>query len=117
MHVLFIILNKTEFLDDILTKFVKIGIKGATILDSQGMGSALVNNENIPIFGALRNFLDSSRPYNKTIFTVLNDEELVEKAMQAVVDIVGDFRTPGVGLMFTLPIGKIYGLPKSNIEL
>ncbi len=118
MHVLFIVLNKSEFLDDILTEFVKIGIKGATILDSQGMGSALVNNsENVPIFGALRNFLDSSRPYNKTIFTVLNDEELVEKAMQAVADIVGDFRTPGVGLMFTVPIGKIYGLPKSNIEL
>ena len=39
MHILFLVLNKTEYLDDILSAFVKIGIKGATIIDSQGMGS------------------------------------------------------------------------------
>jgi len=44
MNVLFIVLNEPEYLDAILDSFVEIGVKGATILDSQGMGSAITNS-------------------------------------------------------------------------
>ncbi len=112
MYVLFLVLNEVDYLDDILSTFLDIGVKGATILDSQGMGSVLVNGENgdIPLFRSLKSFLDSSRPYNKTIFTVIQSEELAKKAMKAVNDVVGDISRPGVGLMFTIPIGHIYGM-------
>lgn len=112
MYVLFLVLNEVDYLDDILSTFLDIGVKGATILDSQGMGSVLVNSENgdIPLFRSLKSFLDSSRPYNKTIFTVIQSEELAKKAMKAVNDVVGDISRPGVGLMFTIPIGHIYGM-------
>lgn len=112
MHVLFVVLNEVDYLDDILSSFLNIGVKGATILDSQGMGSVLVNGENgdIPLFRSLKSFLNSSRPYNKTIFTVIQSEELAKKAIKAVNDVVGDISRPGVGLMFTVPIGHIYGM-------
>lgn len=42
MKVLFLILNKTEKLNEILEAYVEVGVRGATIIDSQGMGSALV---------------------------------------------------------------------------
>ncbi len=113
MNILFLILNKTEYLDQILDRFVEIGIKGATILDSQGMGSALTDSgKDIPFFGGLRNLLDNSRPYNKTIFTVIEDEETLNTAIEEVKKILGNMNDPGVGLMFTLPIGGIYGMTK-----
>jgi hypothetical protein len=37
MNILFLVLNETEYLDEILDGFVDAGVKGATILDSQGM--------------------------------------------------------------------------------
>ena len=116
MNVLFIVLNKVEYLDDVLDAFVDIGVRGATIFDSQGMGSALTANEkgNEPFFGVLRNLLDESRPYNKTIFTVIKDDEILDKAVKAVKEIVGDIYKPGVGMMFTLPIGNIYGMDKDE---
>ncbi|HOA30750.1 MAG TPA: hypothetical protein PKM70_02355 [Clostridia bacterium] len=43
MNVLFIVLNEVEHLDDVLDAFVEVGVTGATILDSQGMGSILTN--------------------------------------------------------------------------
>ena len=43
MNVLFVVLNKTEYLEDVLDAFVDIGITGATIMDSQGMGSAMTD--------------------------------------------------------------------------
>lgn len=112
MNVLFIVLNKIEYLDDILDRFVDIGVKGATILDSQGMGSVITNNGegNEPFFGAIRAFLDNSRPYNKTIFTVIEDEKILEEAVKTVKEIVGDINKPGKGMMFTLPVNNIYGM-------
>ena len=112
MNVLFIVLNETGHLDDILDSFIDIGVKGATILDSQGMGSAITNSGrgHEQFFGAIRSFLDNARPYNKTIFTVIEDEEVLLKAVQTVKAIVGDISKPGVGMMFTVPIGNIYGM-------
>ena len=43
MNIFFLVLNEVEYLDEILDAFVDVGVKGATILDSQGMGSALTN--------------------------------------------------------------------------
>ncbi|MBU5436393.1 hypothetical protein KQI42_00120 [Tissierella sp. MSJ-40] len=116
MYALFLVLNETEYLDDILTAFVEIGVKGATILDSQGMGSAILNNENSRdiIFGGLKSFLDSSKPYNKTIFTIIENEQLLNKAVRAVKDVIGDIYKPGAGLMFTVPVGKVYGIGKDE---
>ena len=115
MQALFIVLNQIDYLDDILSKFLEIGVTGATILDSQGMGSAIVhNNDNLPLFGSIKAFMDNSRPYNKTIFTLIDDEELVEKAVAATKEIVGDITKPGVGLMFTIPVGKVYGLKPTD---
>lgn len=112
MNVLFIVLNEPEYLDQILDSFVEIGVRGATILDSQGMGSAITNSGrgSEPFFGAIRNFLDSSRPYNKTVFTVIEDEEMLLEAVHSVKAILGDIYKPGVGMMFTVPVGNIYGM-------
>lgn len=112
MNVLFIVLNETEYLDDILDGFVEVGVKGATILDSQGMGSAITNSGrgHDAFFGAIRSFLDNARPYNKTIFTVIEDEEILMKAVRTVKEIVGDINKPGVGMMFTVPVGNVYGM-------
>ncbi|MBU5427511.1 hypothetical protein KQI41_14050 [Tissierella pigra] len=111
MNILFLVLNETEYLDEILDGFVEVGVKGATILDSQGMGSALLNGgKDIPFFGVLRNLRDDARPYNKTIFTVIEDDEILDKAVNIVKEVLGDMEKPGVGLMFTLPVGKIYGM-------
>lgn len=110
MYVLFIVLNAVDSLDDILSGFVREGISGATILDSQGMGSAIVNNENrsVPLFSSLHMLLSDSHPYSKTIFTVLENESLIDKAVAVVQDVVDGISDTGSGFMFTVPIGKVY---------
>lgn len=112
MNVLFVVLNDSNYLEDVLDKFVEIGVKGATILDSQGMGSAITNSGHgkEPFFGAIRDYINNSRPYNKTIFTVIEEDEILEKAIKSTKEILGDINKPGVGMMFTLPVGNVYGI-------
>ena len=114
MYVLIVVLNAIDYLEDILSGFLDQGISGATILDSQGMGRAIVDGEHnsIPLFGALLSLLADSHPYSKTIFTVLEDEEMVDKAVEAVQKGVFDLADSDIGFMFTLPIGNVYPMTK-----
>ena len=86
MYVLVVVLNAIDYLEDILSGFVDEGISGATILDSQGMGRAIVDGEHnsIPLFGALHTLLANSHPYSKTIFTVLEDEVTVVRSFLVI---------------------------------
>ena len=112
MNALFIVLNKPDYLEDLLDKFIEIGVKGATILDSQGMGFAVTHGGHgkEPFFGKIRSIIDNSRPYNKTVFTVIEDEETLQKAVSAAKEVFGDVYEPGIGMMFTMPVGNVYGM-------
>lgn len=116
MYVLFIVLNEAKYLDDILRKFVELGVTGATIIDSQGMAGAIINNfdENTSLFGSLRTLMEGAKPYNKTIFSVIKTEELVDKTVSAVREIMKDINQPGVGFMFTIPIANVYRINSDN---
>ncbi len=112
MNALFIVLNKPDCLEDLLDKFIEIGVKGATILDSQGMGFAVTHGGHgkEPFLGKIRSIIDNSRPYNKTVFTVIEDEETLQKAVSAAKEVFGDVYEPGIGMMFTMPVGNVYGM-------
>lgn len=116
MYALFIVLNEIDYMEDILTGFVENKISGATILDSQGMGSAIANsnNKDIPLFSALSMLLGDAHPYSKTIFTVLENEDMVEKAVGVVQEVVADISGTGIGFMFTVPIAKVYPMKKED---
>jgi nitrogen regulatory protein PII len=113
MNALFIVLNIETYLDDILTILIESGVKGATILDSQGMASAMKENERyMPFFGALKIALDDTKPYNKTIFSVIHDDQVLESVTLKIKDIFKDRHKKGAGFMFTMPVSHIYLLGK-----
>lgn len=112
MNALFIVLNKPDYLEELLEEFIEIGVKGATILESQGMGFAMNHGGygNEPFFGKIRSMIDNSRPYNKTIFAVIEDEETLANAVKATKRVLGDIYEPGIGMMFTMPVNNVYGM-------
>ena len=102
------VLNQEEYLDEILSGFVEIGITGATIIDSMGMGRVL--SHDIPIFAGLQGILAGGRPHNKTIFSILPDRETFKKAAELIEDICGKLETEGKGILFALELTEIRGL-------
>lgn len=118
MHVLFLVLNETEYMEDVLNKLMEVGVKGATILDSQGMGSKILANKyaSSNLFGTLKTAFDREHPFNKTIFTVIETEDLLQKAIEAIQSVAGDLSQPGEGLMFTVPVGQVMGMAPTKKE-
>lgn len=114
MQALILVLNKVELLEEILASLTNAGVSGATILDSQGMGSAIVSGHqhDVPMFGSLKAFFDREHPYNKTLFTIVESEEKLQKAIDAITSVAGSLENANEGLMFTVPVGKVIGLRK-----
>jgi nitrogen regulatory protein PII len=107
MQLLIAVINHVEQVDDILAGFVELGITGATILDSEGMGRVL--SHDVPIFAGLRSLTARSRPSNQTLFSVIADEK-VDSAIALIQEVCGDLDTPGAGIVFTVPLTRVVGL-------
>lgn len=111
MQVVVLVLNKVETLDDVLTKVKKAGVTGGTILDSTGMVKKIEDGTESYILGSLRLFLDDPRPESKTIFFVVEDDQ-VELLRQTVDKAVGGIDKPNTGILFGFPISFADGLMK-----
>lgn len=107
MKLLVLILNKVEKLEEVFEGFLEIGITGATVVDSVGMGHIL--SEEVPIFAGLRFLFAGSKPHNKTILSAITDEK-EKPAIEVLQKILGDLNQPGTGIVFTIPIDRIEGM-------
>lgn len=108
MQLLIAVINQEEKLDEILSGMVELGITGATIINSEGMGRVL--SHDIPIFAGLDRLASLSRPQNQTIFSVIREDEKVEGVLKLLREICGDLDHPATGIAFTIPVSQVVGL-------
>jgi nitrogen regulatory protein PII len=108
MELFIAVINNPNKIDEVLESFLEIGITGATIIDSFGMGKIL--SEDIPIFAGFRHLLASSSSANKTIFSVIDDEKMVLAAFKSLETICGNLNSPSTGIAFTIPVHRVVGL-------
>ena len=113
MHLLVAVINHEELVDDILAGFIEIGITGATIVESKGMGRVL--SREVPIFAGVRSLAATSRPANRTIFCLADDPK-VEAAIVLIQEICGNLDLPGAGIVFTVPVDRVVGLKPELAE-
>jgi len=115
MKLLVFILNRIDALESFLIRLAEEGIRGATILSSTGMARALSDfgNENFTFFTSLRTLFNSENAENKTILTVVSEEQ-VQTVLDVIDEVVGDLSKPNTGIVFTLPIDMVKGLSKTE---
>jgi nitrogen regulatory protein PII len=101
------VINDPEKLDEILSGFVELGVTGATVVNSEGMGRLL--SHDIPIFAGLRTLISGSRPQNRTIFSVV-PEPLVDPVVDLLQEVCGNLASPATGIVFVLPVDRVVGL-------
>jgi nitrogen regulatory protein PII len=108
MELLIAVINDIDRMDEVLAGFLEIGIRGATVLDSEGMGRVL--SHDIPIFAGLQTLISRSRPQNQTLFSVIDDPDKVDRAIELLQDVCGRFDDPATGIAFTVPVNRVVGL-------
>ena len=110
MQLLVLILKKVELLDSLLKELANGGVRRGRIVDGTGMAEALVNMEDLPMFGVLRNILkDEEKEISKVLFFVCSDEEMIV-TRDIIKRLIGDLKAPNTGIMFSIPITYVEGI-------
>lgn len=108
MELLVCIINQEEKLEAILNGFWRLGVSGATVINSEGMGRLL--GDEIPVFSGLQELMSQSRPTSRTILSVIQDPDLLDAAVNLVQELCGDMNAPSTGIVFTVPVSRVAGL-------
>lgn len=112
MYFMVTVLSETRRLKAVLKELDKLGIKGSIVVDSLGTNSIQKSySEYKPVLESSLISISEATRYKKTILSAVENEELIEEAMEAVSKILGsNLKKPNTGIMFTIPmVGFIEG--------
>lgn len=109
MKLLIAIINDPDLITDILDEFYQRDIRGATVMDSVGMAHIMAHH--VPFFSRFAEFGEDPQR-NKTIYAVVESDEIRQKAVDAIEEITGDLDESNTGIVITLPIDYCKGLAK-----
>jgi hypothetical protein len=115
MYLILFVLDNPDKLEDLLNAWEETGTGGATVLSSTGMHrlNAGVIRDDIPLIPGLDDFYKRVEDYHRTLFTIVKDEEMLNKIVEATQKVVGDLNQPNTGILVVLPTAQVYGLEKN----
>jgi len=111
MHLLLWVLEQNELLPEILEKLYEVGVTGTTVVNSVGMARLLAQyGRSSPVGQVIKEKLRKGNYTNKTLFSVIRSEEILDKAVGVINELVGDLEKPDTGIMFTIKLERVFGL-------
>ena len=115
MYLILFVLDDPDKLEELLDAWEEAGTGGATVLVSTGMHrlNAGVIRDDIPLMPGLDDFYKRVEDYHRTLFTIVKDDEVLQKIVDATQKVVGDLNQPNTGILVVLPTAQVYGLEKN----
>jgi nitrogen regulatory protein PII len=115
-YLVVIIVDDPEVTPQVLEAWDHLGVSGATILESSGMGRIKKHGlrDDIPLMPRLEDFLDVRNEPSTTILSVVESEALVEEMASVAQEITGNLDDPHTGFMFIVPVLRAYGLGRGK---
>lgn len=108
IQALFVVIDDPDRLDQVLEILLECEIRGATIIESQGMAKVL--SDHVPIFFGLRGLSLNEHESNKTIFALSRHPEKIDQAIERISAMFHGFEEAFTGMMFVVPVTKAIGL-------
>ncbi len=119
MFFVLFVLNDMSLCDELLFAWEDAGVKGVTILASTGLGRVRQNmalQEDFPIFPSLSEISEHSEQLSRTLFTIVENQEVVDRLLENTERVVGSLQKPNTGIFIVLPVANVYGLKSNNSE-
>jgi len=110
-HLLIVILDDLTGLPDLIQAWRKIGVPGATILESAGAFRMESWIKRVGL-GNLDRLFEAKEVRRRTLMVAIEDDELLAQAVAETEQVVGGFDRPDSGLLLVLPVTQVKGLKK-----
>ncbi len=112
---LIVILHDPDLLPKLLKAWDRAGVPGTTILPSMG-GYQAQKHARRGGLGVLINMFTQDEPGQRTVMSLIDEPETLERAISEADRVVKGFDSPRSGILFTIPIGDVLGLQKWRVS-
>lgn len=104
MKLLVVVMNDRDLVADVVSALVELDVRGIVAMESESVMLFLA--QEVPIFAGLRELITTPKSYNKTMFGITDDDNILNKLYAILKQIGIDLKTPGIGYAFTVPIDQ-----------
>jgi hypothetical protein len=112
-ELIWLVLHDTSRESEILDAWLKLGVPGITVFDSYGVPRRqdyeADHYEDIRV-ASVFHLLRPRQDHGHVLFSVLPDGIDMEALVATTEALVGDFDAPNTGIIFTVPVGKMWGV-------
>ena len=111
-HMVMLVLDDVNQCSPIVDAWEDAGVSGITIFESTGLGRIRANaqKDNISIMPSLMSLLRTREEHHRTMFTVVDSDEMVDKLIEVTQSFVGNMMEPNKGVIFVLPVSRVVGM-------
>ena len=98
---------------EVMDAWQDVGVSGITVWESRGIGRMHDDvglRDDIPIMPSLSTLLQTREEEHRTIFTLVEDDEMVDKLIDVTEEITGGLDGPNKGILFVLPVMRAVGV-------
>lgn len=107
------VLHDEQKLSEVLSAWDEAGVGGVTVLASTGLGRITHDKalrEDMPLIPSLADLVNEHDSLlNRTLFTIVDGQELVDRVVKATEDVVGPLSDHNTGILAVLPVAQVYG--------
>ena len=97
-------MENEDLLDELITGWMDLGVSGATVIETTGALQLIT--QHVPIFAGLRSLTSGGGRHNKTIFTAIQSDELLNSAISFLEDLCKKTEKPHQGVYFAAPLSQ-----------
>ena len=105
MKLLIVVINNPDLVGDVVPALVELDVRGIVSIETESVMQLLA--QEVPIFAGLRELITSPKSYNKTLFGITEDEDILEHLNAMMKEIGIDLEASGTGYAFVVPIEGI----------
>jgi hypothetical protein len=111
MFLIVLVVNDPYHCKNLLRSWKEAGVPGATIIESLGLQRALkgIIRDNLPLMPTLEDIEARDENRNRTIFSVVPDQDTINRVKAATEACLGPLEKDDTGFMFIVPVSEIYG--------
>lgn len=116
MYLIMCVIHDADKSQRLIDAWEKAGVSGITLLHSTGLGRIRnhILMDDLPLIPSLETLMEHEEYFSRTLFSVVEQEGIVDRVVEATQEVIGDLSKPDTGLLVIVPVVRAYGLNKQR---
>ncbi len=115
MYMVMLVLDVPDRLDAVLNAWDTAGVRGCTIAETIGVHRRRTKRRRVPAPYAIGGMEPAGQEQgNYTLWTIVPDEETMQRCLAEAEKVVGDLDGPNTGVLAAWPLALVKGAPSKT---